>query len=349
MKAVHLIRNSLLTGVCVGLMTGCSWLEDWPPKGSEMARKTAPKPPEASKPVESAENKWIKDGEQEVAAAAGTVEPMGLNVDPASADRISKLESSVEQISNDLKLMMPALTKLAEAQGNMQKTLNTVEPSSGGAMAQGNEPPAAPTSLAPQNAAPQPGTVAWYEEQERKKRQAQQPAPAPMQQQPYQPPPQQQNYQPPPQQAYQPPPQQGYHQPAYQQGGYQPPPPQQNYQQASYGSGYGGAAVTNVRFGEHPGKTRMVLDANGKVAFSHNVDNRENIIMINLPGTGWMGMPQMMVNNSPLVSSYNVIPDNQGGQQMIIQLKRPAQVLWSQALDPTGGQGHRIVFDIAPL
>ena len=359
MKAVPFIQKMLLTGVCIGLLTGCSWLEDWPPKGSEMARKTAPKPPESKVVGEASGDKWIDQDKGTQTADAGdqnaAQQPKGLTVDAASEDRISKLEKEVDQMSNDLKMMMPALTKLAEAQGDIQKTLGSVEPSAGNAMnATAGQQPLPLAQQQTQGSAPQPGTVAWYEEQERKKRAAsgqqssiqQQPA---MQQAAYQPPPappqqtmppQQAGYQQ-PQQAYQPP-QQQYQQQAYQ----QPPMQQPSYQQASYS---GGPVVTNVRFGEHPDKTRLVLDTSNKVAFSYNLDNNEHILMISLPQTAWAGMPQMAVAGSPLVASYNVVPDNQGGQQLMLQLKQPSRVLWAQTLDPTGPQGYRLVFDLAPL
>lgn len=346
MKAKHIIRNSLLTGICVGLLTGCSWLDDWPPKGSDMAARTAPKPPQ-SKMEQTSAGTWKEQGSAQDNAMATQAGPKGVSIDDEAAQRIARLESAVEGIRGDMQMMMPALTKLAEAQGDIQKLLGQVEPAAG-PMAKGTAggggyenyngeygapmPIArdnAPAALTPprmpspdqgqqqyerqsyqppqqQNSGPQPGSVAWYEQQERQVRQQQQQPPA-----------------------------------------YQAPPP--SYQQASYGGAAAGAAVTNVRFGEHGDKTRLVLDASGAVAFSYNVDNNDMILTISLPGTGWQGARQMSIANSPLVGSYQVVPDNAGGHQVIMQLRRPVHVLWSQALEPGGQQGHRVVFDIAPL
>ncbi len=336
MKAIHLIRNTLLTGVCVGLLAGCSWLEDWPPKGSEMARKAAPRPPQ-SKVVKNADSTWLKPAGDETTLAGAGGQPRGLSLDKAAADRIASLEKSIDEIRNDLKMMMPALTKLAEAQGDIQKTMSNVEPAAGGnnraqnnnmTQQAGNFPAGngQPTNIASAaNYQAQPGTVAWYEKQEKQKRRAQQH----QQQQ------QQNNYQPPPQQqAYQPPPQQNYQQPVI--------------QQANYGGG-SGASITNVRFGEHPDKTRLVFDSSNKVSFSYDVDNNERILMISLPGAGWQAAREMAIRNSPLVASYNIVPDNAGGHQVIMQLKQPVKVLWAQALMPGGPQGHRVVFDLAAL
>ena len=405
MKTMQYIRNSLLTGVCVGLLTGCSWLEDWPPKDSEMARKSAPKPPE-SKIEKVAGGTWLNDNasndamaqEQnaQLAMSDSNTTPKGIAIDSSQMDRIKKLESNVDQLSNDLKMIMPALTKLAAAQTSPQKQAAAIEPAAGADMAMPQSGQQEPTPLAGGNTAnPKPGTVAWYEQQESRRRKnkpavqpvsAPAPAPTQVQQQayappaaPYQPPVQQAQYQQQPmyqqqtgyaqpvQQAYQ---QQPYQQqpPAYQpamQQNYQPPvqpqaskpmpaeyqefapAPSPSYSQASYG-GSASSSVTNVRFGEHSDKTRVVLDTSNNVTYSYDLDNRERILMINLPGVSWQGAQQMQVYNSPVVSSYNVMPDGQGGHQVIMQLKVPAQVMWSQALAPGGSQGHRVVFDIAP-
>lgn len=370
MKTVHIIRHALLTGICAGLMTGCSWLEDWPPKESEMAVKTAPKPPE-SKIMQTSDGTWLEQDRQ-----AKPVEAKGLALDDASADRIAQLEKSLADLRSDLNTMMPALTKMAEAQTDLQKALGMVEPAAGGMMPPPVAPapspydvqtgapvPAAYSPPPAAAAAPQPGSVAWYEEQERLKRMA---AVQPPAQQAYQPPvpvaaaqPQQAAAAPAPS----PYPQQGYQQPQAQP--YQPPVqqqmaaapmPQAAPQQpapAAYtpppAAGGGSLFVSNVRFGEHPDKTRMVLDASSKVDFTYDLDNSEKILMIALPGASWQGAQQMAVDGSPLVSSYNVVPDPQGGSQVVMQLKQPVKVLWAQALPPGGPQGDRVVFDLAPL
>ncbi|MCB9990777.1 MAG: hypothetical protein H6867_05290 [Rhodospirillales bacterium] len=387
MKATHMIRNTLLTGVCIGLLTGCSWLEDWPPKKSEMAVKTAPKPPE-SKVMQTSEGTWLKSDDR--VSQAG---PKGIAMDDASSDRIAQLEQSVESIRNDMQMMMPALTKLAEAQGDLQSALSQVEPAAGGSM-RASAPPAAnnyapsyqqqqpqsyqPTPIAAQGGGNVPPPIPAQFDNSRPAQNTYQQQPVMQQayqqpQQAYQPPPQQQMQQPPQQQMYQQAamqqnsgPQPGSvawyeqqeqssrqqaqptnYQPAPQ--AYQPPPQQPVMQQASYGGAASGPAVTNIRFGEHPDKTRMVLDTTTDVAFSYNVENGGNVLSISLPQSGWMGATQMDVMNSPLVSSYSVSANGAGGQQVTMQMRQPVRVLWAQSLPPGGPQGHRIVFDLAPM
>ena len=380
MKATHMIRNTLLTGVCIGLLTGCSWLEDWPPKGSELAVKTAPKPPE-SKIMQTSGGTWLESDER--VSQAG---PKGIAVDDASAERIAQLEQTVAGIRNDMQMMMPALTKLAEAQGDLQNALSQVEPAAGSVMGQAAPPSgqgyvqnhqspqqqrpmpiAAPANTG--NNMPPPIPAQFDKARQQQQQQTYQPPQQPSYQQGYQQGyPQQQTYQPQPQQnngpqpgsvawyeqqeqqsrqqqAYQPQPQQNN----YQRQNYQPPVQQPVMQQASYGGAASGVSVTSVRFGEHPDKTRMVLDTTSDVAFSYNVDASGRMLTVSLPGAGWQGASQMNVMNSPLVSSYNVTPDGAGGHQLVMQMRQPVRVLWAQALKPGGPQGHRIVFDLAAL
>jgi len=348
MKAFQLIRNTVLTGFCAGLLAGCSWLDDWPPGGSDKTAQATPKPPE-SKIMQTSEGTWLESSRE-----AQAVQPKGLAVDAGSADRIAQLEAAIAGIRNDLDMMMPALTKLAEAQGDLQKVLGSVEPASGGPVSMAAPAPQ-PVPVA-QPAAAQP--VGWYEQQEKQNRANPQPTAAarPPAQQTWQ---QQPDYAPAYQQAAAP--QQPAYAPVQPQPSYQPPAqpvavsPQAYQQPAAQPASLGGAMaatgayVSNVRFGEHADKTRLVIDTSDKVAFSYDVDNNERILMIELPGSGWQGAQEMQISNSPLISSYNVVSDNQGGHQLIMQLKQPVQVLWAQALAPGGPQGHRVVFDLAPI
>ena len=70
--------------------------------------------------------------------------------------------------------------------------------------------------------------------------------------------------------------------------------------------------------------------------------------MIDMPQTRWGGAMQQMVQNSPLVAAYTVIPNGQGSQ-LAVQLKRPANVQWAEFLGPTGNKNPRIVLDIVPM
>lgn len=363
MKLSSIIRNSLLTGVCIGLLSGCTWFENWPPKEDKTA-SAMPPPGSQKQVVETAGGTWLQNAPSatQTAQLPSHQQPMGLSIDEASAQRIAQLEAEVANLRNELRTMMPAVAKLAAAQGDLNQALSNIQPAAGAAKPAAMPMPAAaaqPVSLAtppvPQNApSPTPASddfedydygddaegdfvaqdaasqapvhdVAWYEQQERQKRAAQraaavEPAAAPTQQ------------------------------PAAVQ--VQPQTqvqPQAGLPDANIQNSASGVFVRNLRFGEHADKTRLVLDTSDQVTFRYDIDNSEKLLVIEMPQTGWRGSEAMEITNSPLVSSYSVVSDNNGGHQLVMQLKEPAQVLWAQALMPGGPQGHRIVIDLAPI
>ncbi len=365
MKLSSIIRNSLLTGVCIGLLSGCTWFENWPPKEDKTA-SAAPPPGSQGQVVETSGGTWLQNNPNVTQAAQvpSHQQPMGLNIDEASAQRIAQLEAEVANLRNELRTMMPAVAKLAAAQGDLNEALAHIQPAAGAARAA--MPPmqaaAQPVSLAtppvPQSApmpvqagesyedydaesdyvaeepavaaSPKAAThdVSWYEQQERQKRAAQQvaavePAAAPTATAP---------------------------------ATINAPAPEPSVSvtpaampTANVQNGASGVFVRNLRFGEHADKTRLVLDTSDQVTFRYDIDNSEKLLVIEMPQTGWRGSESMDITNSPLVSSYSVVSDNNGDHQLIMQLKEPAQVLWAQALMPGGPQGHRIVIDLAPI
>ena len=328
------LRRVCLMGSCLVLLSGCGWLQNWPPgnensslQSAQQASKAAPPPNVAQMPGGS----WVNETSNAMAS------PKGLGVDADSAQRIAALEMEISNLRNEINLIMPALTKLASSQGDLHAAVTNIEPAAGRLVSSG--------VTAGHN---MQGNFATYDPNIHDKMIQQQN--------------QQQNHQ----QAMNnpvnlaPPAPQGMNvansmaaqAPAYQQASI--PHSSTNQQQMNQPQAVAMAAnipsrhVRNVRFGEHADKTRLVLDTNDEVAFRYNVDNNENIVVIDLPNADWQGARDMMIN-APLVSSYRVVPREQGGQKMIMQMSRPVQVLWAQALPPGGPQGHRVVFDIAPL
>lgn len=107
-----------------------------------------------------------------------------------------------------------------------------------------------------------------------------------------------------------------------------------------------GPSVQNIRFGEHNGRTRLVLDLTAPVAFSHDLDNNEKILVLELPGTKWNTTKMAQVSRSSLILSYSVQDGNQGGSRLVLQLKKPVRVRTAEALKPTGVKGHRVFIDL---
>lgn len=110
-------------------------------------------------------------------------------------------------------------------------------------------------------------------------------------------------------------------------------------------------AISNVRFGNHEGgKSRIVIDVASASAFTYDIDNKEKILVIEVPGTVWNAGPlTRQIADNPLIKTLSSQPDGEGGTTMVIELSGPAQVLWAQSLPQASGSGNRLVFDISSL
>lgn len=108
----------------------------------------------------------------------------------------------------------------------------------------------------------------------------------------------------------------------------------------------GKASVYNVRVGEHPGKTRIVLDVNAKTAFSVDIDNSERIMTVDLSNATWGTATAKNFRNSPYVSSYTV-ESTGNGSLLIFQLKQHAKITYKDDLKSLSGSGRRLVIDVA--
>ncbi len=106
------------------------------------------------------------------------------------------------------------------------------------------------------------------------------------------------------------------------------------------------SAVQDVRFGEHGGRTRLVLDMSGPVAFSTDLDNNEKIFVIELPGVSWNASRAGQVPRSLFVQSYSVHDEQTGGSRLVLQLKKPVRIRTAEVLKPTGTKGYRLFVDI---
>ncbi|MEM6812626.1 MAG: AMIN domain-containing protein [Pseudomonadota bacterium] len=107
------------------------------------------------------------------------------------------------------------------------------------------------------------------------------------------------------------------------------------------------ASIFDVRTGEHPGKTRLVLDTNANVNYSVDIDNNENLMIVDLPATSWDAPKSRSFPKSKTVASYS-IESSGNSNLMIIQLKRDARISYQKSLPANKGIGRRIVLDISP-
>ncbi len=105
------------------------------------------------------------------------------------------------------------------------------------------------------------------------------------------------------------------------------------------------ATVKNVRIGEHPDKTRIVIDLSAPAPFKAEVDNAEKILIVDIAAGQWEG-PKEGKPRSALISSYSYQPGVNGNSVLAVQLKEPAKILSTRTLAASEGMGPRLVIDV---
>lgn len=103
--------------------------------------------------------------------------------------------------------------------------------------------------------------------------------------------------------------------------------------------------IYDIRVGEHPDKTRIVMDVNSKTNFSVDIDNNEQILLIDLPNAGWDARMAQNFAKSPNIKSFSVNPSGDG-HLAVFQLKREARVAYQGDLKGFEGSSRRLVIDV---
>ncbi|HBR69466.1 MAG TPA: hypothetical protein DEA55_08840 [Rhodospirillaceae bacterium] len=129
------------------------------------------------------------------------------------------------------------------------------------------------------------------------------------------------------------------------------PPPSPKLEKAAVSDVHlaqGGTSIENIRFGDHPGKTRIVIDVSETAKFSHHLSDENKVLDINISGAAWGAGIEAKILQHPLILGYRATTDA-NGTHLTLKLKKPGKVVWSAALKPDHGKGDRVVFDIAAL
>lgn len=108
--------------------------------------------------------------------------------------------------------------------------------------------------------------------------------------------------------------------------------------------------VKGVRIGEHGAKTRVVIDLGGNMRpdATFDLDNNEKLLLVDLPGTAWVGGTSGAPKNSAFVSGWSVQDGASGGSALAIQLKKGAKITSTEYLKASGKDGARLVIDLGP-
>jgi hypothetical protein len=280
-----------------------------PASSNAPAGTPLPPPPSSSSSLSAAPLQPID------AASPGAASQAAAKLDVENLDtsaRIDRLEAEVADMRANMNMILPALTKMAAAQQDLQQALNKMN---GGEArksedhkdaarskfgptrkAETKEGPAIklPAPQASANAAPLPLTAASTP--------AGPPAPA---------------------------------------APVSTPVPTEQPAHAAY-------SIDEVRFGAHGNMTRMVLDASGRVPYSYALDKSGTLLTVHLPQSAWKTFASQTQGSSPVVQSYAAHADSQGGYSVAVKLKQPVSVSWTDILTPTSDGGYRVVFDLTP-
>lgn len=105
-----------------------------------------------------------------------------------------------------------------------------------------------------------------------------------------------------------------------------------------------GNGVQSVRIAEQPDQqTRIVLDLKNKANYTHDLDNDEHLLIVELPETSWSTSKSANLRAPSLVESWSAQPMEDGkGSRMIIKLRRDAKVASKEMLK----NPDRIVIDL---
>ncbi len=107
-----------------------------------------------------------------------------------------------------------------------------------------------------------------------------------------------------------------------------------------------GAVLENIRVGLSPGSTRVVLDLDGPTGYRYQILESPRRLVVDLPATGLgFDLENVAWRGSPIVNVHSETI-GQGDLRIIFDLDRAVEPSVF-SLAPSGGQRHRLVFDLA--
>jgi len=106
------------------------------------------------------------------------------------------------------------------------------------------------------------------------------------------------------------------------------------------------AVVLGVRIGEHPDRTRFVVELSDPVEIRSFTLNNPNRVVIDMPAVRWhlQGPPRPTANGA--IKGYRYGSFRPGNSRFVIDLNRPATLSDLLVLPPENGYGYRVVLDL---
>ncbi len=107
-------------------------------------------------------------------------------------------------------------------------------------------------------------------------------------------------------------------------------------------------AVTGVRIGPAPDKTRFVLDLSAAVGFKAFTLGNPYRVVIDLPPVDWKLDP-LKIPTGGLIEAFRYGHFRDGVSRVVLDVAGPVEVAKSFVLPPSGRHGHRLVIDLRTI
>ncbi len=108
------------------------------------------------------------------------------------------------------------------------------------------------------------------------------------------------------------------------------------------------AQVRDIRTGEHPDKTRLVIELDNKIDYSIFALRRPNRIVIDLPEVSFDD-ELAKLRATGLISALRFGLFKPGNSRVVLDLSNPAIVDKSFVMPPRNNHGYRLVIDLKPV
>ena len=108
----------------------------------------------------------------------------------------------------------------------------------------------------------------------------------------------------------------------------------------------GGAAITGVRAGEHPGVTRFVIDLTGAVSYRVYTLADPDRVVIELALVEWRARPDAPALKRGLITGVRFAPGGEDTWRIVLDVAAPVTIKRDFALPPQGAYPHRLVIDL---
>jgi len=105
--------------------------------------------------------------------------------------------------------------------------------------------------------------------------------------------------------------------------------------------------VNEIRFGQHPGKTRVVIELSAATAFRTFVMGGPDRLVVDLPAYQW-NVGDVALRGAPDVAAIRQGPLQPGFNRIVIDTKRPVAISSAFIIPANQGLPDRLVIDFAP-